>query len=240
MAARRKPFYDLLLYSVLLMAAFTCFAEAQTPTFFARTDYFDGGAYAMVLADFNGDGILDIAYLDGGQPVVWIGKGGGTFSPGPAITGFGPSEECIATGDFNGDGKTDIVVGGVSGTIQVGYGNGDGTFQPGPLINIGVVPVTLTVGDVNGDGLPDILVGTYGLLVFLNQGAGVFGPFTTFFPAPTLTPQQLVTSTGMGSRTSLPVPVQVPRYCSEREGVASKMARRFHCRPRRDLWSWPT
>jgi hypothetical protein len=184
MAARRKSFYDLLLYSVLLMAAFTCFAEAQTPTFFARTDYADRDAYAMVLADFTGDGILDVAYIDGGQPQVLLGKGDGTFSPGPASSGFGPSNVSIAAGDLNGDGKVDIVVGSVE--VQVGFGNGDGTFQPGPVLT-DMGAYSITIADVNGDGLPDILLSSpSGLLVFLNQGSGAFGPYNTLLPGSTV------------------------------------------------------
>jgi hypothetical protein len=171
----------LALLNLLLLAVCASLAQAQTPTFLARTDYYDQGAKAMVLADFNGDGILDIAYLDGGEPLILLGNGDGAFSPGPLVKGL-VADECIATGDFNGDGNVDIVVADLTGTVQVGYGNGNGTFQPGPVIS-GIGTYSLTVADVNGDALPDILVGaTTGLLVFLNQGAGVFGPYTTLLP----------------------------------------------------------
>jgi hypothetical protein len=86
----------------------------QTPEIFSLTEgpgYSIGGA---VIADFNGDGILDIAAPYGccQLGVVGIsmlyGTGHGTFTIGPAIAVV---PGVIVGGDFNGDGKTDILFG---------------------------------------------------------------------------------------------------------------------------------
>ena len=174
---------------VLLVGVVPAFA--QTPTFLARTDYYSRTAFkGMVLADVNGDGFLDIVYSDG-QPVVMLGNGDGTFGP-PIPSDFSSDLGGMAVGDLNGDGKLDIVVGSATGSVQIGYGNGDGTFTPGPVITkLGAY--SLTVADVNGDGLPDIVVSSLGVLVFLNQGGGVFGPYTTLLPGDTTWPRRLVT-----------------------------------------------
>ena len=88
------------------------------------------------------------------------------------------NEQVIAQGDFNGDGKPDLVLGGNSISVQVG--NGDGTFQT-PVI-AGVLPlaydqvIELTVADVNHDGILDLVaIGVQGTVnIFLGDGAGKF------------------------------------------------------------------
>ncbi|MBB5058068.1 sugar lactone lactonase YvrE [Granulicella aggregans] len=158
----------------------------------------DRTSRAVSLADFNGDGIPDIASVIGGPEaplLIYLGKADGTYTQVasyPAITGYsiGP----IVLGDFNGDGKLDMAVpdGDYNATqIFVLLGNGDGTFvKAATSPQLSSAPTQLAVGDFNGDGVDDLAVVAYGsntINVFLGNGDGTFtaaasSPSTTSQP----------------------------------------------------------
>jgi hypothetical protein len=132
--------------------------------------------------DLNGDGYLDVAVstLVGNAPAVAVLLNQGSTAPGklstpasyPSPAGLIPGP--AATGDFNGDGKQDIVVGGSS--LAVFYGNGDGTLQTAQSTSGSGNPAT---GDFNHDGVTDIayvttpnVQGTSSLQVLLGSSSG--------------------------------------------------------------------
>jgi hypothetical protein len=170
------------------------------------------GAYLVKLADLNGDGKLDIAITDDSSSGFYTlyavpGNGDGTFNTANSqYVMENTVVSSIVPGDFDGDGKPDLVVGVITqldgngnpvynttGTYAL-KGNGDLTFQLPVQYTPGVYPIAGAYADFNGDGRPDlallqksydyytdILSGNAATLINLGGGAFANGPamFTT-------------------------------------------------------------
>ena len=84
---------------------------------------------------------------------------------------------CLATADFNGDGKVDIVysAGTYEGLSAAGVllGNGDGTFRPAASFPADVSQSAFFVADFNGDGKADVAF-SVGSRIYLGDGTGNF------------------------------------------------------------------
>jgi hypothetical protein len=141
-----------------------------------------------VVADFNGDGNLDLALAQGNgnnKISVLLGNGDGTMQPVVQYaSGFRyPETSALGVADFNRDGKLDLVVGGDG--LAILLGNGDGTFQRAvsiPTVEFDA-PSTIAIADFNGDGKLDLAVSdgqSTILAVFLGNGDGTFQPQVTY------------------------------------------------------------
>lgn len=153
------------------------------------------GAASLAIADFNGDGNLDVATAADSSisssaqdlasrklVALLFGNGTGNFGNQKNIS-FSSNVNDVAVGDFNGDGRSDLAVGGVPEQSFFSYDSpnsdltillNDGTAN---FSSDGTIPVqygsssNLSVGDFNSDGKLDI---SYAGGYWVGEGTGNF------------------------------------------------------------------
>jgi hypothetical protein len=146
----------------------------------------------VAVGDLRGDGRLDIITANQGftdiqgSVSVLLSNGDGTFqtavdySLGAAALDLAARD--VALGDFNGDGRLDIVTANNSadgGSFSLLLGNGDGTFLTGVEHAVPASPLSITAADLNQDGTLDLAMGTFlgqadNLDEVLGNGDGTF------------------------------------------------------------------
>ncbi len=173
-------------------------ALAQCPFTFAAPVNYPTGVHALSLAvaDFNCDGVPDMAVANLGSNTVSILLGSGPSNPGTfqAAVNYpvGAGPRFVAAGDFNGDGRPDLAVANQDGnnvSILLAYPNG--TFQPAVNYAVGVYPTCVAVGDFNADGRPDLAVANItsnNVSILLGNASGGFAPAVNYFIGPGASP----------------------------------------------------
>lgn len=115
------------------------------------------GPYSIVVGDFDRDGKIDVALSDEVLKIL-KGNGDGTLKAPSFAYRLRNTSADLKSGDFNGDGKLELVSAGVfsSGALQILLGNGDATFQDAGDQVIGSSSVSVVVTDLNGDTRSDL------------------------------------------------------------------------------------
>lgn len=157
---------------------------------------------SVAISDLNGDGHPDVVAQAARDniAIVWLGTGTGSFGTATKVQlnpttgcGLSSSNPCVAAfpigvavGDFNEDGKPDIVTSNANtNNVTIVLGNGDGTFgSPTSFgLNGGKLPQGIVATDVNHDGHLDLLTAnstTSNVSVLLGDGHGSFGTATNY------------------------------------------------------------
>ncbi|PYE85113.1 FG-GAP-like repeat-containing protein, partial [Phyllobacterium leguminum] len=129
---------------------------------------FDASGASVALADFDADGILDVAMAGGEQVVVLQGKGNGSFTQKATAVLSGPMswpDARVTVGDFNADGHADFAASIYdysllnNSTLEVWLGDGNFGFgsQPSAMVTLRGGISDIASADFNGDGIADLV-----------------------------------------------------------------------------------
>jgi len=169
---------------------------------------------SVAAADFNGDGILDLAVANkhDNTASILLGDGTGNFSLASSSAAGGEPASAV-TGDFNGDAIPDLAVADWEGTVSILLGDGTGNFTLASSVATGIQPWSLAAGDFNRDGKLDLVVPsvfTDTVSILLQAG-----------PAATLSPASLTFVTQLLGTTSGPQTVTLTNTGGETLDITS-------------------
>ncbi|HYM94576.1 MAG TPA: VCBS repeat-containing protein [Chitinophagaceae bacterium] len=170
--------------TILLGKGKAQFEEAKGSPFFAGHAVND-----VAIGDFNKDGKLDLAFANHERKylTILLGNGQGGFNVAPKSPFFVeviPHTHGIATGDFNSDGRLDLVTDSWGNNqIEVLFGDSVNGFKiPGTFFKVGKHPYQrVRVADVNNDGNADIVTTNLegnNATILLGNGKGDFNEAT--------------------------------------------------------------
>lgn len=157
-----------LLAGNLLSAAHLC----------AQPDEHEAQAPLVATADFNRDGIADIASVAAnGRLTVRLGRSDGTFQEAASMPVSGGKPRALIADDFNRDGIPDLLIGNEDGTVMLFLSDGTGRFGQGREIAHLESVTSIAVADFNKDGIADIAVSdkrASTVTVYFGSGNGSF------------------------------------------------------------------
>jgi len=166
-------------YTARWDAAAGLFGEVQQVANLER-----GTVRGLALADFTGDGAPDLAVgrPEGDTLRIWllINDGcGGLSSRGEVGTAEAAGSHAMdfAAGDFDADGRADLLVQGNSNRITLLFGDGQGGFPRVTVLEHDWSSRGLDAADFDEDGRLDFVRGVYAsgqISVFFGQGDGTF------------------------------------------------------------------
>jgi hypothetical protein len=160
--------------SVLTNTNFTGFT-APKPIYY--------GEKLITAGDLNGDSLLDVITsptdFGGGSYIAYaLNDNARSFLPALTVDNGPDNIKALETGDFNGDGKLDVVSahGSNNRMIEVYLGNGTGTLAAGIPTSLNIISNDAVVSDFNADGKDDLFVVNDGdkAYTLLNNGNATF------------------------------------------------------------------
>jgi hypothetical protein len=148
-------------------------------------------AQLTVWADFNHDGITDVARVEppagenSGSALLTIslGQSGGSYKQVASGMALGHHPTDIVAGDFNQDGIADLLVGDDDGTLTLLLGDGTGRMTSAGVVAHLSSVVSIAVGDFNHDGILDLAVSDWrssSVTILLGTGKGSLRPAGSF------------------------------------------------------------
>jgi hypothetical protein len=145
---------------------------------YAQLDEEREEAPLVATADFNRDGIADIASVAAnGRLTVRLGRSDGTFQETASKPVSGRKPRALIADDFNGDGIPDLLMGNEDGTVMLFLNDGTGRFAPGREVAHLQSITSVAVADFNKDGIADIVVSDWrasAITVYFGSGNGSF------------------------------------------------------------------
>lgn len=144
----------------------------------------------LALGDFDGNGTTDIVTANefGGTVSMLLGNGSGSYGAAVDFVARGVATQgpsAIASGDFDEDGKLDVVVTGPSAEMAILFGDGAGGLGVPVSFNLNGSSEAVLVADFNNDNNLDIASPSYtasrgNVVVYLGNGLGGFtAPIST-------------------------------------------------------------
>ncbi|MBK8979596.1 MAG: VCBS repeat-containing protein [Planctomycetes bacterium] len=133
-----------------------------------------GSTTALLLADLDGDGDLDIWSGRNGSDQVWINDGSARFTAGASMPASRTT--ALGVGDVDRDGDLDVLQGNGAGQLdRIWLNDGAGVFTAGATLGGRDNTHTVLLVDVDGDAILDAVQGRSGPnALFFGDGAGNF------------------------------------------------------------------
>jgi hypothetical protein len=139
----------------------------------------------VALADFDGDGNLDVVVANGpgNQSAAFRNDGNSVLTQLATLGAGARTDRAVATGDVDGDGRADVVIGASNGTWL--YRNQNGGAFVETQVSGAVASLDVVLVDVVGSTLPDlILVNANGVTARHENSGGSFGAAVTIDSGP--------------------------------------------------------